>query len=125
MSKRLFLFAGYDKNGIIDNALIYYVKTLSQYGDVILCMDCDCPKPEIDKIKRFTIHTIAKRHGEYDFGSYKRAFEYAFENNLLKKYDFLYLMNDSVFGPMRNINNTIKNIENIKYNASDFVDNEY
>ena len=121
MSKRLFLFAGYDQNGIIDDALIYYVKTLSQYGDVILCMDCDCQKSEIDKIRRFTIHTIAKRHGEYDFGSYKRAFEYASENNLLKKYDFLYLMNDSVFGPMRNINNTIKNIENIKSDAAGII----
>ena len=38
---RLFLFAGYDKDGIVDDALVYYVSALSKYGDVIVCMDND------------------------------------------------------------------------------------
>ena len=121
MSKRLFLFAGYDKEGIIDDALIYYVKSLSKYGDIILCMDCNCTKSETDKIKQFTIHTITKKHGEYDFGSYKRAFQYATNNDLLKKYDYLYLVNDSVFGPMFNMDNTIKNIEKTPTDAAGIV----
>ena len=28
---RLFLFAGYDKNNIVNDALVYYVKTLSKW----------------------------------------------------------------------------------------------
>lgn len=109
--KRLFLFAGYDKNGIIDDALIYYVSALSKFGDVVVCMDSDCSKTETDKLKPYIIHTIAKRHGEYDFGSYKRNFQYARDKKLLDKYDNVYLVNDSVFGPMFDMTNTIKDIE--------------
>ena len=120
-SKRLFLFAGYDKDCIVDDALIYYVKTLSKYGDVILCMDCDCPKQEIEKIKKYTIHTISKRHGEYDFGSYKRCFEHAANKKLLKNYDYLYLANDSVFGPTIDIKKTLNNIESLKTDAAGII----
>lgn len=118
-NKRLFLLAGYDKDCIIDGALIYYAKQLSKHGDVILCMDCDCHKSETDKIKKYTIHTIAKRHGEYDFGSYKRAFQYA--RKILNNYDYVYLVNDSVFGPTLDIKQTLKNIENLKTNAAGLV----
>ena len=121
MPDRLFLFAGYDQDCIIDDAVIYYVKTLSKYGDVILCMDCNCPKKEIDKIKKYTIHTIASRHGEYDFGSYKRCFQYATNKNILKNYDYMYLVNDSVFVPTINIRQTLKNIEKTSTDAASMI----
>lgn len=109
--KNLFLFAGFDKSGIIDDALIYYVKTLSNYGDIIICMDCNCAKSEIAKLKPYTVHQIVGRHGEYDFGSYKRAFQYARDKNILQNYDCIYLVNDSVFGPMFDIKLTLQKIE--------------
>lgn len=121
MPDRLFLFAGYDKDCIIDDALIYYVKTLSKLGDVILCMDSNCPKQETEKIKKYTLHTISQRHGEYDFGSYKRCFQYAKNKDLLKNYDYLYLVNDSVFGPTINITQTLRNIENIHTDAASII----
>ena len=120
-NKRLFLFAGYDKDCIIDDALIYYVKTLSEYGDVILCMDCNCPKSEINKIKKYTIHAISQRHGEYDFGSYKRCFEYVANKKLLKNYDYLYLVNDSVFGPTISIKQTLQKIEALNTDAASII----
>ena len=70
-TKRLFLFAAYHPKNIVDDALVYYVKSLSKFGDVVLCMDSDCPTSEMNKLKKYTLHTIATRHGEYDFGSYK------------------------------------------------------
>lgn len=120
-NKRLFLFAGFDPNGIIDDAIVHYVSSLSKYGDVIVCIDSDCKKSEIDKLKPYTIYTIAKRHGEYDFGSYKRAFQYAHDKNILKNYDNIYLINDSVFGPLFNIKSTLQNIEKIKTDAAGIV----
>ena len=47
--KRLFLFAGYDKDGIIDDALVHYVSAVSKFGDIVLCMDPDTPDPELKK----------------------------------------------------------------------------
>lgn len=120
-NKRLFLFAGYDKDDIIDDALIYYVSELSKHGDVIVCMDNDCKKSETDKLKSYTLTTIAQKHDEYDFGSYKRAYQYAHDKNILKGYDVVYLVNDSVFGPTFDISETIKKIENIKSDAAGLV----
>ncbi len=120
-NKRLFLFAGFDKDGIVDDALIYYVSKLSEYGDVIVCMDNDLQKSETNKLKPYTISALACRHGEYDFGSYKRAYQYAHDKNLLQNYDYVYLVNDSVFGPMVNINNTLTELEKLSTDAAGLV----
>lgn len=99
-TKRLFLFAGYDADGIIDNSLVLYVSALSKLGDVVLAMDSNCNKTQTAKLKPYVLHTDVKRHGEYDFGSYKRAYTWAHDNIDLSKYDFVYLVNDSVYGPL-------------------------
>lgn len=119
--KRLFLFAAFDPQNIIDDALIHYVSALSKHGDIIVCIDSDCKKTETNKLQKHTIHTISERHGEYDFGSYKRAFQYARDKNILKNYDFIYLVNDSVFGPMFDIKNTLDKIENSDSDATGMV----
>ena len=116
--KRLFLFAGFNADGKIDDALVYYIQNLAKFGDVILCMDSNCPIKELNKVKEFTIARFAKRHGEYDFGSYKRGFQYAYDNNILKDYDVLYLVNDSVYGPTIDLTNTIQSIEQIPTDAA-------
>ncbi|MBQ0013519.1 MAG: hypothetical protein KBS86_03060 [Proteobacteria bacterium] len=111
MSKRLFLFAGYDKNAIIDDALVYYIRALSGLGDVIFVGDSDFADQELDKIKPYTIYQAGKRHMEYDFGSYKRAYLYADKNNLLQNYDYIYMVNDSVYGPLLDLKQTIEKLE--------------
>ena len=120
-NKRLFLFAGYDKDGIINDALILYIRALSNVGDVVLCMDSDCKKSELNKIKPFVLHATAVRHGEYDFGSYKRAYQYARDKKLLENYEHIYLVNDSVFGPVFDIRGILKNMENTKTDATGMV----
>ncbi len=102
-TKRLFLFAAYVKDGVVDKSLMYYVRALSDCGDVVLCMDSNCSDRELEKLKNFTVHTIARRHGEYDFGSYKRAFMWVQKNLDFCNYDFVYLVNDSVYGPVSNV----------------------
>ncbi len=121
MTKRLFIFAGYDANGVIDDALLHYVRALSRHGDIVLCMDSDCKKSELDKIKPFVLHAIAVRHGEYDFGSYKRAYTWARDKKILTNYDDIYLVNDSVFGPLFDIKQTLKNMESTKTDATGLV----
>ena len=120
-NKNLFLFAAYNPKNIVDDALVYYVSELSKIGDVIVCMDCDVKKTETNKLKNYAIHIIAHRHGEYDFGSYKYAYQYAYDNDILKDYDYIYLVNDSVFGPMFEIENILTNMEKIKTDAASIV----
>lgn len=113
MTKRLFIFAGYDKNGRVDTSLVYYVRALAKFGDVVLYMDCDAPASELKKLAPYTIYAAAHRHGEYDFGSYKRAYTWARDNLDLTKYDIMYLVNDSVFGPLMDLTPTFLKMESI------------
>ena len=124
-AKRLFLFAGYDRAGIVDPSLIYYIRALSKLGDVILCMDCDCATTELAKVAPYTIHASATRHGEYDFGSYKRAYIWAAQNLNLADYDFVYLVNDSVYGPLRPLGPVLENLETKNLDAFGLVCNPH
>ena len=103
MSKRLFLFAAFIQDGIVDDALVYYVRALSRVGDVVFCMDSSCEETEISKLKPYVLQAMRGRHYEYDFGSYKRDFLWARDNLNLQDYDFVYLVNDSVYGPIANV----------------------
>ena len=100
MKKRLFLIAGYDKNGHVNAAFIHLVREFSKYGDCVVVMDNESTQPELDKLKPYCIYVNAVRHGEYDFGSYKRAYQWAKNNLDFSKYDFIYMANDSVYGPL-------------------------
>lgn len=113
MSKRLFIFAAYDKDNIVDETLLYYLRALSKLGDIILTMDNDVDDIEINKIKQIpnVIHAVARKHKEYDFGSYKRGYEYAKEKNILKNYDFIYFVNDSVYGPLFDLQPVLEKME--------------
>ncbi len=123
IKKRLFLFAGYNANNIIDASLVYYVSCLAQVGDVVLCMDSDIPKSELKKIEPFTLKAMAERHREYDFGSYKRAYLWAKENLDLNKYDFVYMLNDSVYGPLFNIKPYLDKMESFGTDAFGLIEN--
>ena len=123
MTKRLFLFAGYDADGIIDDSLVLYVRALSKLGDVILCMDSTCAANEIKKIKSYVLHSLARRHGEYDFGSYKRAYMWARDNLNLSSYDFVYMVNDSVYGPLFPLKPYLEKMESYNNDAFGLVKN--
>ncbi len=122
-SKRLFLIAGYSAVKKIDASLIYMLKSLSFCGDVILMLDSDISKEELDKISSYVIHVHASRHGEYDFGSYKRAYQYAKDKKILKEYDFVYMINDSVYGPIKDIKPYLQQMESFDADAFGLVCN--
>lgn len=98
--KRLFLFAAFDPKGIIDDSTIYYISELSKVGDVVYFQDNDVVEIELSKIAHLVLFACGTRHEEYDFGSHKRSYLWVRENNLLDNYDWVYLVNDSVYGPL-------------------------
>jgi len=111
--KRLFLFAAYDPDGIVGDSLIYHLKALSAHGDIVLAADNDFNPGELEKLRPFVKHAEASRHGEYDFGSYKRAFCAAVSKFGIESYETLYLVNDSVFGPLSDIGASLESMENL------------
>ena len=95
--KRLFLFAFYDPQGVVGEAALRFLEALRALGDIVLATDSDLRPGEAEKLAPLVVSYEAARHGEYDFGSYKRAFRQAD----LAGYDVVYLVNDSVVGPLR------------------------
>ena len=118
--KRLFLFASYDKDKKIDDSLLYYLRHLSELGDIVFVMDNDIPATELKKLSKVPniLYICASSHGEYDFGSYKRGYIWARDNNKLKNYDWVYLVNDSVYGPLYSLQPLLDRLES---NGADFV----
>ena len=113
MVKRLFLFAAYDAQGLVDATLVHYLRALSELGDIIVTVDNDVAPDEFKKISKIphVLHAAAARHGEYDFGSYKRCYKYARDKQILDKYDWVYLVNDSVLGPLSNLAPILENLD--------------
>lgn len=90
--KRTVIFAHYDKDNIIDNYVIEYLRQLKKVSsEIIFVSDCELSSQELKKISLITSKNIVGRHGEYDFGSWKRGL------NHVGDADQLVLCNDSCY----------------------------
>lgn len=109
--KRAVVFAHYDKDSIIDDYVIYYLKELKKISDTIVFVSCcNLAATEIEKLNGIASNVISKEHNEYDFGSYKRGFLYL--KDKLNKYDELIFVNDSCFGPFYPLAKIFSKMEN-------------
>lgn len=97
--RRAVIFAHYDKDNIIDDYVIYYLKALKELEHELVFVSCnnlsDTEKSKLDGIADYI---ITENHNEYDFGSYKRGYLYL--KNSLKDFDELIFANDSCYGPL-------------------------
>ena len=94
------IFAHYDKDNLIDDYVVYYLEQLKKIcKNIIFVSDCNLSREQISKIENIVTYSITQKHGEYDFGSYKRGFKLAKQKNLLEQADNLILCNDSCYGP--------------------------
>ena len=111
--KRLFLFAGYDAHANVSDALLFYLRELSRVGDIVFTTDCDLRPDGIEKLSAISgvRHVQFGHHGEYDFGSYKRGFMWCENRDVIKSYDWIYFVNDSVLGPTTDIRPILENLE--------------
>lgn len=100
--KRYAVFAGYNADATIHPYVISYLKGLNEVTDgVVYIADSGLSPKEAEKLKDLTIHYENKRHGEYDFGSYKRGYEWLKKNGYLDNADELIFANDSTYAPMK------------------------
>lgn len=97
MSKKIAIFAHWDPDNLIDDYVVYYLQELKKVANIVFVSDCTLPDKELAKIEPLVIQSIAHRHGEYDFGSYKRGFLNS--KDILVGYDELIFANDSCYGP--------------------------
>lgn len=99
--RRVAVFASYSGNGLLPPQVIPYLQGLKPLvSDIVVVCDNDLLPEERQKLSGLAAHVITGRHGEYDFGSYKRGVAWLRETGRLDGADALVLCNDSCFGPV-------------------------
>lgn len=111
MKKRIVFFAHYDKNGIIDDYVVYFIKELKKIcQDLIFVSVSNVSEKEQIKLNGLANAFINKKNEGYDFGSWKSGIEsIGFEN--LSKYDEIVLVNDSCYGPIFDIKKVFEKMD--------------
>ena len=114
--KYIAVFAHYDKHNIVDDYVLYYLENLKLIADkIIFVSDNNLPEIEQNKLQNLCHKVIAEKHGEYDFGSYKRGLEEAYK--LSDEFDSIIIANDSCYGPLKPLVNIFQPME---YSDCDF-----
>lgn len=122
--KRLCVFAHWDRDSIIDDYVIYYLKALKEVCEIIIFVsDCNLDSNETNKLNNIADFVLAQTHGEYDFGSYKRGFLLAKEKSL--QFEELLFVNDSCYGPFYPLKPIFEKMENKKCDFWGMTQNRY
>jgi len=97
---RIAFFAHYDPDGKIDDYVLHYLSGLfrSEVKELYFASDCSLDEEELAKLPNAVEVVYATRHGEYDFGSWKRCFD-SVNLSARSDVDELILCNDSCYGP--------------------------
>ena len=99
---RYAIFAGYNANQTIPNYVITYLKGLNDVTDgIVYIADSTIKDGELKRLKDINIlYTQHTRHEEYDWGSYKRGYNWLKQNGYLEKADEIIFANDSCYAPI-------------------------
>lgn len=109
--KRAAVFAGFSNKNIIEDYVLHYLKSLKEKCDfIVYAADNYLSDSEKIKLEGIADFIIAERHGEYDFGSYKRGVAYLKKEKKLDDH-LLILCNDSCYGPINNFDNIFSTME--------------
>lgn len=99
MNKRLTIYMTYNKNGIIDDYIVYMLKQLVNVSsDIIVVSNKKLKQREKEKIG-FVSECIERDNEKFDVGAYSQVIKELYDKRQIYEYDELVLINDSVFGP--------------------------
>lgn len=95
--KRATVFAHFDRDDIVDDYVIYYLRSLKKVCSYLVFVTTSAlPEDEVSKLSGICDQVVARENEGYDFMSYKVGLQYL-ENG---EYDEVVLCNDSVYGPL-------------------------
>ena len=102
MNKRICLLAGYDKKNTLQDYVLYLARKLSKISDVYYFADGNFQKKELDKILPYVQYAESYPHRTYDFGSWQCLISHIGWQKIMT-YDEMIICNDSIYGPMSNM----------------------
>lgn len=100
-NKIICIFSHYDKDAQVDDYVLFYLKSLFDYGcDIKFVTTSDIDENEQKKLLPYCEQIVIRENIGIDFGSYKCGIELIGD---IDQYEKLIIANDSVYGPVLNI----------------------
>ena len=100
LNKRMAVFAHYDRDGIVDDYVIYYLTSLRKVSDFIVFVStAELSPKELGKAQCLVNVAIQRENLGHDFFSYKTGFDELKKRGLHSCSEVI-LCNDSVYGPL-------------------------
>jgi rhamnosyltransferase len=93
--KRAVIFAHYDRDNLLDDYVLYYLKQLGPVSEHLVFVTTSCISKEIiSKLNEICTQVVVRKNVGHDFMSYKLGLTYI----NVHEYDEVVLCNDSVYG---------------------------
>lgn len=110
--KRVTIYATYNPKGIVDDYIIYFAKKLRQVSDkIIVVSNNKYKKDEKEKIASIVDCVYERDNAGYDVGALAYGINRLINENELELTDELILLNDSIFGPIYDLDGMFEEME--------------
>jgi len=111
-NKRAAVFAHYDRDGIVDEYVLFYLSSLRKMCDfVVFVSTAALSAAELGKVQSLADVAITRENIGHDFFSYKAGLA-ELEKNGLENYSGIILCNDSAYGPLYPLEEMFASMEN-------------
>ncbi|MBA1419392.1 MAG: glycosyltransferase [Epsilonproteobacteria bacterium] len=106
----LAIFSHFDAENEIKEDVLYYLKSLSNFTDILFVSTAENLSEETIKvIEPYCKDIIVKKNIGYDFGAWKTGLDYIGDD--INHYESLILCNDSVYGPLFDLEDIFKKMK--------------
>lgn len=98
--RRCIVFAHYDRDGLIDDHVLYMLKSLREHAEQLIFVSVSATDEELKRLDDVCDVAISRENVGYDFVSWKTGLPHI---KNLEELDEVLFINDSIYGPLSDI----------------------
>lgn len=112
---RLAIYIFYDKDGIVDDYVIYYLQELKTVADrIIVVVNGDLNTAGYSKLSEYTSEIVVRENIGFEQKAYEHIFLNYLSKNELQEYDEVIMSNNSFYGPFAPFKDIFNSMESQK-----------
>jgi rhamnosyltransferase len=115
MLRRLCIFIFYNKQGIVDDYVPYFLSKLKPHiTDLVIAVNGDIQKNGLKKLRSFTEYILVRENIGYEPGAIKEVLFKFYGFSKVLEFDELLICNDSFYGPFSDLKKVFHKMDNHK-----------